>query len=75
MYIEMIVTEDEWLFQLRSEDGTAIGAQLSFDNAENRLERDEQCRAYQIYPGTQAKGQFPPLASFPFDRTVLLPNP
>ena len=74
MYVLLTVSTDNWSFQMKQEDGTNIGTATIFNNTDYRLDRDETMKAYVVYNANRTDRAFPPNASYPADRVVIL-NP
>lgn len=71
MYVLLTVTEDDWTFQLKQEDGTNIGSPSTYNNSDYRLDRDDIMKAYVIYDAKRIDRAFPPFASYPAERIVI----
>lgn len=74
MYTDLTITDDNWSFQRKTEEGNPLGDAIVFNNTDWRLDRNLELQAYVIFEATRTDGGFPPAASFPFFSTFIIPE-
>ena len=75
MYIEITISATEWSFQRKDESGANIGSPDEYDINDYDIKDDVAHQAYFVYASEKPNKAFPPVAIYPFGKTILITAP